>query len=222
MNEHLQDLKDASVNAALGPLTLGLVKAVPDNTPGSYQLMGLNLMLTDVQSLLTVAGLTSDQETAGSIVALAQNPFPSNTVGLADLQGHVAITNTQGYAAAQTSLDLCCFGAAAAGIETIADSNGDYDVLVPLGVANTPYANISLRDTDVISSQTLGSELVNLSNINTTSAWIAQPFSATCTDDDDLTPDQDDPDCDSTGPLIRESTPRPNASSTAKGSSRSR
>jgi hypothetical protein len=196
MNAHVSELKAASVNVLLDPLTAGLLKAVPDGTPGSYTIMGLNLTLTDLNTLLAVAGLQANDDQAASVDELAMHPPSSSTTGLAELDGHVAISNDQGYAAAQTSLDLCCFGSAAAGIEAVADPSGDYSLVVPLGVPSTNYGLMTLSDRDVITGQLLGSERLNLSNINTTSSWIPNPFSASCTDDDVLNPDEDDPDCD--------------------------
>ncbi len=196
LNKHVADLKAASVNVVLGPLTDNLLKAVPNATPGSFSIMGLNLALTDADSLVTLAGLNAGEEEAQSVAALQAHPPSSSAAGLTELDGHVSVSDAQGYAGAQTSLDLCCFGAASIGIQALADPNGDYALVMPLGVVGTNYGRMSLSDEDVITGQSLGSELVNLSNINTDSTWIPQPFVASCTDADVLAPDEDDPDCD--------------------------
>jgi hypothetical protein len=106
------------------------------------------------------------------------------------------ITNNAGVAAAQTGLNLCCFGAAQDGILGVADPSGSYDLLVPIGVPSTNYSNMTLSAFDPITGIALGSTVVNLSGISPNATVSLSTVSGTCNDPDRFSGDLDDPDCD--------------------------
>lgn len=120
-----------------------------------------------------------------------------------DVNGHLGIatgtaqiTNSQGVAAAQSSLNLCCFGAAQLGITGLADPAGNYDLLVPIGVANTNYPGLSINVFDPFTSLTLASTIVDLSGISPTATVKVPTMTGVCSDSDAFSGDLDDPDCD--------------------------
>jgi hypothetical protein len=93
--------------------------------------------------------------------------FPSANQGFAQWTGTAVGGSDSGDTSPQSSLDLCCFGAGADGIQGITDSSGDYDLFFPLGVPDTDYGALTLTAGDFITGTTWGSETVNLSGVNT-------------------------------------------------------
>jgi hypothetical protein len=123
-------------------------------------------------------------------------PFTSDTQGIAQIAGMANISNNQGIAAPQSSIELCCMGASDLGIQGIADPSGNYDLFVPLEVPSTSYNNLTLSAFDFISDITLSSETVDLSGLNTSQPVQVPTMIGTCDDTDAGNPDGDDPDCD--------------------------
>ena len=134
--------------------------------------------------------------TALSILNDFRTPFTSNTQGIGIGEGLVVVSNTGGISAAQSGLDLCCFGAGNLGIIGVADPNGNYDLFVPLQVPGTNYSSLTLQIVDPVSGAVLGSTTVDLSGLNTSSVFLFPTATGTCLDNDASSPDADDPDCD--------------------------
>jgi hypothetical protein len=136
----------------------------------------------DLQTDLMI--LTSDGTVASS---------PSN--GLAEIQGVVDLTSNLGIEQPQSSIDLSP-GPGGETIASMADPNGNYDLLVPLGVSGFDYSSAQLDLVDPISDNALGSELIDLTGATTTAALQVPTMDGTCNDTDINDPDGDDPDCD--------------------------
>jgi hypothetical protein len=134
--------------------------------------------------------LTEDDQTTSEVLTAPILGALGQVTGMAD------ISNNQGIAAAQSSLDLCCMGALALGIQGIADPSGDFNLFVPLEVPGTDYSTLTLSAVDPISSNTLSSETVDLSGLNTSQPVQVPTMFGTCDDTDAGNPDGDDPDCD--------------------------
>ncbi len=189
VNADLVRLFDKSVST----LSFGFLKGVQAGAQGSINVMGYGLALTHAQILTKLAGLG---ETETSVAGRLKNPFPAPNQGFAEVDGTANIGNSQGVAAAQSAIELCCFGAAQLGILGAADPSGGYDMFVPLGVAGTNYSKLTLIAGDFITLKGLASETVDLSGLSTTQPVQLPTMTGTCTDTDVLTPDADDPDCD--------------------------
>jgi len=108
------------------------------------------------------------------LVANHVTVFPSPNQGFAQIEG-----TDQGSNAPQNSVGLCCFGAKSLGIIGVDDPSGNYGLFVPLGVAGTAYNNLTLSVGDVTTGNTLGSETVDLTGLNTSQPVQVPPFSIT-------------------------------------------
>lgn len=122
---------------------------------------------------------------------LITNPFDAMT-GFSSVVGRVIIPSLNGLASALTGIsfssDLSDMFSA------IADVNGNYQVLVPLGDPLFNYSKAKLTAFDPISSLQLGSRTLDLSGMNSRNPFQVTPLVGdACVDDDD---DDDDPDCD--------------------------
>src|SRR5205085_1934762 len=103
---------------------------------GAIQALELGLTATQFYRDSTEA---KDSFQMAVLVANQVNVFPSPTQGFAQIEG-----TDQGANPSQDSVGLCCFGAKSLGIIGVDDSGGNYDLVVPLGVAGTSYANLTL------------------------------------------------------------------------------
>jgi hypothetical protein len=134
---------------------------------------------------------TTDLAAAGEI----QSPFSSSTMGFAEITGAADITNDQGpIFAGLTGIQLAPLDAG--DTFALADPAGNYDMFITLQVTNTDYTNLTLSAIDPISGIALGSEVVNLSGLTTSSNGVEPTVNGVCSDTDASTPDADDPDCD--------------------------
>ncbi len=116
---------------------------------------------------LTKSGQDADSYTEALNVASQMAVFPSASQGFGQLTGKAVGGANSGLTAPQSSLDLCCFGAADLGIQGITDASGNFDLFVPLGVPDTDYGSLTLHSGDFISENNWGSETVNLSGLKT-------------------------------------------------------
>lgn len=171
MNNDTIKAFNSSLNSVLSPVTLGFLSAVPPDAPASFNIIGLNLALADAYSLLELAGLAD--ETTLNVAANFQNPFPSPSQGIGEIQGTVSATNL---GMTQSSLDLCCFGANQLGIIGLTDDTGKYAIPVPFSVAQTDYSNLSVTASDPINGTTIGSATVDLSGVNTGQTISVEPI----------------------------------------------
>ncbi len=129
----------------------------------------------------------------------------SESQDLAYVDGIANISNPAGSAAAQTGIDVSSNGIE---LDTLGDSNGNYELVVPLQNSTFNYSNTYLEAYDPISDQILVSDTIDLSGLTSTNPIEVPTLTGSCSDGDD---DEDDPDCDSIG-QIRKSI------STGKGS----
>ncbi len=178
-----------SVGTALGAAEM-YYKDV-DLAVGAIQTLGLGLTITQFYHDSTAA---KDSFGIAVLVANQVPVFSSPQQGFATIDGTVNISNNQGIAAPQTSLDLCCMNSS--DIQGICDPSGECDLFVPLGVQNTAYNNLTLSAFDFITGNTLSSEIVDLSGLNTSQPVQVPTMIGTCDDTDAGNPDGDDPDCD--------------------------
>jgi hypothetical protein len=101
-------------------------------------------------SLVSSSTLSQLSGNLGYVTGIAENPTNQST------------------SSPQNSLDLCCFGASGLDMIALADPNGNYDLLVPIGVAGTNYSDLSLSEDDTATSATLATETVDLSDLSPT------------------------------------------------------
>jgi hypothetical protein len=84
--------------------------------------------------------------------------------------------------------------------DSMADSDGNFVLYVPVGDPAFDYSNAELSAVDPLSGdEAIGSAEMNLNNINSQSPMTAPTVTGTCIDDDANDPDSDDPDCDNLG-----------------------
>ena len=195
------------LNAAIDDMnaidTFDLYKTLFDllTIPPRISEMGLVSVASTALNLIDLAReqLKATQDahtTALSILNDFRTPFTANTHGIGIGEGLVVVSNPGGISAAQSGLDLCCFGAGSLGITGVADPNGNYDLFVPLQVPGTNYSSLTLQIVDPVSGTILGSTTVDLSGLNTSSIFLFPTATGTCLDNDAGSPDADDPDCD--------------------------
>ncbi len=150
------------------------------------------------QFALNVAQAYATGGTASQTEVMEGQIASAMTTGshFAEIKGQVNISNSQGIGAAQSGLDLCCFGAGSLGIIDVADTTGAYDTYVPLGLPSTSYGGLNLSVYDPVTSSTITSSTVSLTGATTTAPKVIPTLSGSCVDTDNLNPDGDDPDCD--------------------------
>ncbi len=112
------------------------------------------------------------------------------------ITGKTGITNNQGLASAPTGVQLCGLGSQSLCLVAGADPGGNYQMSVPLGVPGTNYADLQLNAYDPVTGLRLGSEVVDLRGLSSTTPIVPPTISGSCVDDDATNPDSDDPDCD--------------------------
>lgn len=185
----LQETGGAFIDLVSAPVFVEL-KAIQPVATGASTLLSLFSIDDALQGQLDIAHTTTV-----NLADLVRVPS-TNTQGIGSITGNVSISNSQGFAAAQTGLDLCCFGASALGITDLADPNGDYVVYVPLQATGTNYSSLTIGAFDPVGSLQLTSELVDLTGLTISTPVQVPAMQGTCNDPDASTPDADDPDCD--------------------------
>jgi len=127
-----------------------------------------------MESIVKIAKDGSSGQIAGAdstdVSLVSPSTLPQLSGHLGYMTGTVQNKNSQGAASPQSGLDLCCFGASQSGITGVADPGGSYDLLVPIGVAGTNYAALSLNADDPLTGASFGSEAVNLTGFNADNA----------------------------------------------------
>jgi hypothetical protein len=80
---------------------------------------------------------------------------------------------------------------------TLAGTDDNYSLIVPLGVQSYDYYNMSLAPYDPVADSLTGSPVtIDLSSLTAEMPYDASPIAGTCNDTDASDPDGDDPDCD--------------------------
>lgn len=86
---------------------------------------------------------------------------------------------------------------------TLAGTDGNYVMIVPLNDPNFDYPNADLSAVDPLTGNTeLGSVTLDVSDLNAQNPLTPPTMSGACSDDDADDPDSDDPDCDNVGRLF--------------------
>jgi hypothetical protein len=122
------------------------------------------------------------------------NSFPtpsSNIQGIAQVMGNVNVPTNQGIFAPQSGITLSSNGDS---LSTIADPSGNYQLFLPLQASPFNYASADVTIVDPISQSLLGSALVDLSNLTTSSPLQIPTIQGSACSNADF--DGDDPDCD--------------------------
>jgi hypothetical protein len=192
----VDNLKTDSIPLAFDATQTGLASYalfLSPAAPAAATIAGVGLALTFLQIYSeTDEGKMAFQTALGVGEEVPQ--FSSPNQGFANIDGIASISNTLGIAASQSSVELCCMDTS--GIQGIADPSGDYELFVPLEVPNTSYNNLTLNAFDFITGNTLSSEIVDLSGLDTSQPVQVPTMIGTCDDTDAGNPDGDDPDCD--------------------------
>lgn len=123
----------------------------------------------------TVAADTADV----SLVGTSTLPLLTNNLGYET--GNAQGSNSQGTVPTLGGLDLCCFGSSQLGIQGLTDPAGNYDLLVPLNVPGTDYAELSLAEYDPTTDAILATEAVDLSGLTSTAFMTLPPLTDTAT-----------------------------------------
>jgi len=163
-------------------------------------IQGANLVNSTLQLFASFA--PSDLSTAQSAAAQFTSPFPSPSQGFGDVSGTVTISNSEGPILSGLTGVLIYDPSSGVQLNDVADENGNYDVIVPLGNTTINYSGTVIDAYDPITTDNQGSYFVlSSSNIDLSDLTSNQPFtgpslSGTCNDTDAGNPDEDDPDCD--------------------------
>jgi len=184
-----------SAGLALTAASLYLAEIEASVSIGGAVIQGLQFALTNVE-LIHDSGEDKGSYETGVELAEMMPVFSSPDDGFAEINGFADVTNDAGIAGVQNTIDLCCLGASDLDLQGIADPNGNYDLFVPLQVPGTNYNNLTLGIDDFITGNQIGSEVVDLTGLDTSQPVSLPTVTCTCFDDDALNPDDDDPDCD--------------------------
>jgi hypothetical protein len=149
------------------PALLGLELEAQQAGIANDGLQGLTKIMADESS----GALGTADATDLALVSSTNQPLLNGNLGYAT--GIADEASGQTSSTPQNSLDLCCFGTSGLGIVALADQGGYYDLLVPIGVADTSYGTLTLSE-DSSSGTLLDSETVALSDITSTATVSAQ------------------------------------------------
>ena len=158
---------------------------------------GLLSLLETLNTESASGGIDNADKTARDLVTSGdlKQIFTLPNHGMGKVNAGANISQPQGGPQIQSSLDYCCV-AGSTGIDGVCDLSGNCSIWVPLGVPGTNYSNQTLSVFDPISGLTLGSEVVNLTGLNSGTPVLVPTIQGTCNDTDSGAPDGDDPDCD--------------------------
>jgi hypothetical protein len=187
LNDSKKDFFFATLDtlaAAGGPLAKAAGKLNLADQFASTALVSSVQQIADKLGFLHLAEMS--EETANGV----------ESISFGKINGTANIQHDQGIASPQTSIELCCLGAADIGILGVADPSGNYDMFVPLHVPNTDYANMSVSAFDFVSDTTISSEFVDLRGLDVNVPIQVPTLTGVCFDFDATFPDGDDPDCD--------------------------
>jgi hypothetical protein len=133
-------------------------------------------------------------DAALGVAAETTSVFGSDSQGFAEGVGTVDVTYSGGPVAPLSGIEL---SSDLTDIFTaVADTVGNYDFFFPLQDPNFDYANTIVTIVDPLSQDVLGSEVVDLTGVNTSAPVQIPTMQGSCIDTDAGDPDGDDPDCD--------------------------
>jgi len=149
---------------------------------GTLQLYSQNQAINDADAIDAAAGQFT-------------TPFSSTSDGFGDVVGTVSITNSEGpILSGLTGVSIN--STSGVNFTTIGDSNGDYDILVPLGSTTLNYGNMTIDAFDPVSDDALDTLSLNLDQLLSSPSLLGPTLNGSCNDTDAGDPDSDDPDCD--------------------------
>jgi Bacterial Ig-like domain (group 2)/Divergent InlB B-repeat domain len=173
------------------------------NGSGQLAIQGGALLNSTIQLFAQFApNSATDQTTAQAAASQFSSPFPSPSQGFGTVQGNVDISNSQGPGlAGLTGIQVIDPGSGVQ-FSNVADTSGNYQVLVSLGDTTVNYNRMTLNAFDPITSFENGSlfvlstQPIDLAGLTSTSTFNAPELFGMCVDTDAGDPDSDDPDCD--------------------------
>jgi len=163
--------------------------------PSGITVQGAALVTSVAGLVVADAGAAAAADKATLEASNAEIPSAANSVAFVD--GAVSISNANAPILwPLTGIDLKD-GSGMVAVTTLADVNGDYQLMVPMGVNGADYSRSLLTPFDPVTGTdlSLGLEL-NLSSVNPAVPVNVPTLNGECTDDDASSPDEDDPDCD--------------------------
>lgn len=177
-------------------------EAVANEVQDSFENNSTQIGLQSAELIVGLAQTAQDGgfnqvfSTAVNLAAETINPFTSVAEGFAEVVGQADVPNSGGEAAALSGIDLSSLGGDF--FTTLADQNGNFDVIVPLQDPNFVYSSADVTIVDPLTpGSNLGSEGVSLSDLTTATALQVPTIQGSpCVDNDAGDPDSDDPDCD--------------------------
>jgi hypothetical protein len=156
---------------------------------------GLSLLTNAVGLAVTANGQemsTDAQSTEGSN---SEVPVSSDSFGLVD--GMVIVTDSNGPGLSPLSGAYLTEPNTGTAFSTLAGTDDNYSLIVPLDVPGYNYADVSLEPYDPVSFVATGAPIVvDLSALAATNPMNVPSITGVCIDDDASAPDEDDPDCD--------------------------
>ena len=181
-----------------------------DKSQGKAISAGINLVLAltgqveALESASTVAGMVKSfydlgeaqieaTEAQQKLAEQHSDSTGNNVPQIGEVTGNARVSNGNGDSAAQSGLELQVGDVT---LDTLADPDGNYEILVPLGLPSRDYLNDTLTIYDPETDDFLGSIDVNLNGLSVSNPLQLPPVSGSCVDDDASDPDGDDPDCD--------------------------
>jgi hypothetical protein len=168
-----------------------VVLAIPAGAEVELLQSGASTVLNMID---TQEKIDSALQGADSTSLAITNSFPVplvDTQGIASPTGNVNVPTNQGAEAPLSGIELSIPGVT---LNTLADSNGTYQLFAPLQGSPFTYVNADVTIVDPISQTVLGSEVVDLSNMTTATPIQIPTIQGIACSNIDF--DGDDPDCD--------------------------
>jgi hypothetical protein len=81
-------------------------------------------------------------------------------------------------------------------LTNLADVDGAYDLILPVGSPSLDYKNLDFSLYDPISGMVINSAMADVSGVNPSTPTQGPDLGGVCNDNDASAPDSDDPDCD--------------------------
>ncbi|OXC78635.1 hypothetical protein [Caballeronia sordidicola] len=186
---------EVASDVGLGAQVVTALTAAQQQAVPGLAVQGLTL-INGIAGLVVAANgaeATADGQTMNS--SNAEIPPAADSFGFAD--GAMTIANPNAPILwPLTGVSLTDPGTSS-NFTTLADTSGDYSLLVPIGVPGFDYPQMSIVPYDPVSGEQLSSpQTVNLSTLSPAAPVNISPHSGVCNDTDASDPDSDDPDCD--------------------------
>jgi hypothetical protein len=188
------ELALASIGGVFGSFGSGVIGSFlnVENTGGQITLQSAGLLTGAYQC--ATSSPPCYQAIVNTAVALAmevKGVFSTDTQGIGTVEGNVNVPTNQGSLAPLSGIELSSNGIT---LDTLADPGGNYQLFMPLQASPFDYVNTDVTIVDPVSQTTLGSEVVDLTGLNTASPLQIPTIQGAACSNVDF--DGDDPDCD--------------------------